>query len=281
MRTLSPYRASSATSTTSTMGSRLSTASRAVVQITERKPALSISLATVAASRPTGIKTKTTPFGVSISSIVPTHQRRLLPFVHRRACENTAKTLEWRSDDNALTAELEFPDGMFVLTASFLQEGECAPHAAIELEIAQHQHAIGEIADVEGRIHRSEHAMLREHQNGKDPELTEVAQQLVHLQDQEALVRHRVQVAIEAVDDHDTRVSGFSAAAYGIGKLARRHFGRVDLLNIDQAVVEALLKRKSQRLGARTHRAASFIEGKDHGFLPSRSGGDRIGKRQR
>ena len=39
----------------------------------------------------------------------------------------------------------------------------------------------------------------------RDAALPEVGQQLVQLDDQEALVRHRVQVAVQAVDDDHRR----------------------------------------------------------------------------
>jgi hypothetical protein len=47
--------------------------------------------------------------------------------------------------------------------------------------------------------------VLREHQNRKHAGLTQEAQQLVHLQNQEAAIRHRIQVTIETVDDDNAR----------------------------------------------------------------------------
>ena len=167
-----------------------------------------------------------------------------------------------------------------MIAASLLHDRKRTPHASIELKIAQHQHAVGEIADVERRIHRSDKAMLRQHQDGQDATLTEIAQQFVHLQNQEALIRHRVEVAVKAIDDHDLSVSVLNAAPHGVGELARSHFSRINLLNIDQAFVEVLFEWQTQRLCARGHRAASFVEGKDHGALVSSCGGDRIGERK-
>jgi hypothetical protein len=64
--------------------------------------------------------------------------------------------------------------------------------------------------------------------------LTEIAQQFVHLQDQKTLVRHRVEVTIENIDDHHLDISKFYAPSNRIVELARRHFGRVDLVDLDQ-----------------------------------------------
>src|SRR3954466_9747186 len=109
--------------------------------------------------------------------------------------------------------------------------------------------------------------MLGQHQDGKDASVTEIAQQLVHLKNQKTLVRHRVEIAIEAVNYHYPRVSTFYAAPHCVGKLARRHFSRGDLLESDQAAVEPILKWKAQRLRTCTHGAAPFVEGKDHRAL--------------
>jgi len=38
---------------------------------------------------------------------------------------------------------------MLVFSASLLHDGKRAPHAAIVLEVTQHQHAVGRMTDVE------------------------------------------------------------------------------------------------------------------------------------
>src|ERR1700722_18753933 len=102
----------------------------------------------------------------------------------------------------------------------------------------------------------------------------------MHLQNQEALVRHRIEVAVEAIDDHDVRIFSLDATPNGVGKLPRSHFGWVDLPDLYQAVIEAFLKWKPQRLGTRAHRAAPFIESEYHRALVPGCGGDRIGERK-
>ena len=46
-----------------------------------------------------------------------------------------------------------------MISASFLHNRQRAPHAAIKFEIAQHQYAIGEIANIEWCIHRPDETM--------------------------------------------------------------------------------------------------------------------------
>src|SRR3954451_18086498 len=104
--------------------------------------------------------------------------------------------------------------------------------------------------------------------------MAQIAQQLVHLKNQKTLVRHRVEIAIEAVNYHYPRVGTFYAAPHCVCKLARRHFSRVDLLEIDQGFVEPLLQRKAQRLPTATHGAATFIEGNNQRALPTPRPGD-------
>src|ERR1700750_1428282 len=105
--------------------SRWSPTSRTVLQITARDPVLSIKPATVAASRPTGIRTNTTPLLVSAAIIgFPRHQRPLFPFVKRRTGENAAKSLKRGADRNAMLAELEFTDRMFMISTSLLYDGK-------------------------------------------------------------------------------------------------------------------------------------------------------------
>ena len=64
---------------------------------------------------------------------IPRHQRCLFAVYTRRTAENAAKALERRAYGDALVTEFEFTDRMFVIAASFLHDGQCAPHAAIEL----------------------------------------------------------------------------------------------------------------------------------------------------
>lgn len=83
--------------------------------------------------------------------------------------------------------------------------------------------------------------MLSEQKEREHAPLPEVAQELVHLEDQKALVRHGVEIAIEAVDDDDPRAVHLNTAPHVCRELARRQFRRVDLLEADEAGVEVLL----------------------------------------
>ena len=119
--------------------------------------------------------------------------------------------------------------------ASFLHDRNGAPYPALRLEIPQHQHRIAEIADIERRLHRAHQPMLRQDQDGDDPELIEGAQEFVHLEDKKTFLRHRVHVAVQAVNDDDPYALALDAFPHPVGEFSRRHLGWVDLLHPDPA----------------------------------------------
>ena len=130
--------------------------------------------------------------------------------------------------------------------AAFLDDGNRAPHPAFRLEIPQHQHRIAQIADIERRLHRSHQAVLGQDQDRDDAELIEGAEQLVHLQDEKTLLRHRIHIAVQAVDDDDAMPSLLDTLANQVGKFAGRHLGRVDLLHPDLARIDMVLQRHAE-----------------------------------
>jgi hypothetical protein len=62
----------------------------------------------------------------------------------------------------------------------------------------------------------------------------------VQLDDEELFVRHRVEIAVQAVDDHDPCLSLLDRAADRVDELARGELGRIDLLHADQPCVDVL-----------------------------------------
>ena len=89
------------------------------------------------------------------------------------------------------------------MAAALLYDRDAAPDGPVELEVAQQHDSVAEVAEVKRHPHRSLKAMLGQDQDGQHPELVEVAQKLVHLENQEALFRHGIEVAVEAVNHDD------------------------------------------------------------------------------
>ena len=57
-----------------------------------------------------------------------------------------------------------------------------------------------------------------------------VSEKLVELGVEELLFGHRIQVPIQAIDDHDLRISLFNRLSDRVHQFARREFRGVDLL---------------------------------------------------
>lgn len=86
----------------------------------------------------------------------------------------------------------------------FFDDGNRSADPALRLEIPEHHHCVTEIADVDRRLHRPHQSMLRQNQYRDDAKLIERTEELVHLQHEKAFLRHRVHVAVQAVDDDDS-----------------------------------------------------------------------------
>src|SRR5581483_7602539 len=163
--------------------------------------ALRKSSAEAGASRPIGAKMRTRQSRSALLIDIVAELRDLIAGVARVAREDAAEARERRAEHDAGAAQAEFADRVLMVAAALLHDGERAPHRSRQLEVAQHHDCVAQIADVERRLHRSDQAVLRQHQDGQHALLAEITQQLVHLQDEEALVRHGVHVTVQAVDD--------------------------------------------------------------------------------
>ena len=111
--------------------------------------------------------------------------------------------------------------------------------------------------------------MLRQNQYRDDAELIEIAQELVHLKDQEFFVGHGVQIAVEAVDHDHARFLLFDSLAHNRGKLAGRHFSWVDLLNDEAASCDMGAKGNAQTIRAGKDGSQSFVECKENSMFPA------------
>jgi hypothetical protein len=149
-------------------------------------------------------------------------QRGFFASVDRCSREDPAEAFKGRAELDPVPGQPKFTDGMFVVSAALLDDGEGATDRAVELEVPQHKHSIAEIADIQRSIHRAHQPVLGQHQDREHAELTQIAQQFVHLQHQEALVGHRIEIAVQAIDDHYSRVVDLHGAPHKMGEFSRR-----------------------------------------------------------
>src|SRR5436309_7369614 len=122
--------------------------------------------------------------------------------------------------------------------------------------------------------------MLRHDEQRDDTLLVEARQQLVHLNCQKPLFRHRVQVTVEAVYNDDARARIVDSAHDSAGELARRYFCRVYLLDVDETLIHIITHVCANACGAGEIRLAYFVEDIDGGVVTSSrsSGGELRGQ---
>src|SRR5690606_7432137 len=90
--------------------------------------------------------------------------------------------------------------------------------------------------------------------------LSQITEQLMHLQCQKATVRHGVQVAVEAVQQHHSGALYLDAMAYRSCELARRKLGWVDLAKVQQSFFQPGFDIQSQCPTACQQRTDAFIK---------------------
>jgi hypothetical protein len=128
--------------------------------------------------------------------------------------------------------EAELADRALVRAAALLHHRDRLPDLAARLEVAEQDHGVDEVARLDRRLHRAaDEPGVRRHEQRRDAALAEVGEQLVELHGEEALLGHRVEVAVEAVD-HDgcARLAPPPPSDRG-DELAGRELGRIDRLD--------------------------------------------------
>src|SRR5690348_702130 len=229
------------------------------------------------ASRPTGARIRTLDPGISADPAVFIGQQwARFTLVNRRAGQDSAEALERRSHLDAARAQPELANGVLMAAAALLYHRERAPDRAVVFEVAQHQYGIAQVTDVHGRVHGAHQSVLREYQQRQHAKLAQVTQQLVHLQDEEALVRHRVEIAVQAVYDDDPRLVALDGFAHALGEFPRRQFRGIYLLEANKAFSHRVVQGQSERPGASLDGAAAFVECEDDGAFAPPGRRDRI-----
>ena len=164
-------------------------------------------------------------------------------------------------------AHAEFANGLLVIAAALLHDGDGLVQLAFRLVVAQQDHAVGEVADVDGRDHvRADQSVLR-HRPGSSPRplVAEVREHLVQVQREEALLGHGVEVAVQAVDDDDSRVVLLDRLADEVRELAGSKLRGIDLLRGDQLVLQRSGQVHADRRGTFEQAAPALVEDEQRG----------------
>lgn len=96
----------------------------------------------------------------------------------------------------------------------------------------------------------------------------------MHLENEEVVARHCLQIGIEAVDHHKADIILLDRIADSAGKFARRQFGRIDLPDLQKPVVDEGLQIHVQGLGPDQQCCKPFVEQEVGSLLAAPHRGD-------
>ena len=209
-----------------------------------------------------------------VTSTLLLQQRLALADINRNAAQHALKTVQRIADGQAAAVDAIFADRRFMRAGALLDDRHRAPHRAQRLEIAQQDHGIGEIGDIDRRLHVADQSVLRHRHEGRRALPVQILQQFVHVQDQRIFLGHRRLIAVEAVDHHGLDLVLVDPPADAMGELARRQFGGVDLLDEQLAAALHRLEIDAESLHARKQQAEFLVEHEQRRLLATRDGGD-------
>ena len=101
------------------------------------------------------------------------------------------------------------------------------------------------------------------------------------MQQQEPLLRHSIQIAVETVDDQDAGLVALDGIAHERGELAWLELRRIDLPHQDLPLVGELLQRHPQRRGAIEETGQALLEDEHGRLLAALRRPDRVLRRER
>src|SRR6185437_13620958 len=128
------------------------------------------SAAAAGPSRPTGARTRTRSLQSAPSAstaLIGVDMEKGVGFalIERRASEDAAEVGERRPDYQPARAQAVLADCILMDSAALLHHRDGATYAPFGLEVAQHQHGIAQVTDVERRLHRPHQSVLRQDKN--------------------------------------------------------------------------------------------------------------------
>ena len=178
------------------------------------------------------------------------------------AAQHALEIVQRRADREAVAADPVLADGGFVRAGALLDDRDRAAHLPHRLEVAQQDHRVGEVGHVDRRPHVAHEPVLGHRQEGRGALPVEVLQQLMDMQDECVLLRHRGLITVEAVDHHRLDRVLVDADTDPVSELTRRQLGRVDLLDEELALPLQRLQVMPHGSGAVEQKPNLLIEDK-------------------
>src|SRR5581483_2344311 len=87
------------------------------------------------------------------SGLWPFHQRLGFSSIHRNATQDALETFECITENQSAICDLELADRILMRARALLDDRNGSADPALGFEIAQQDHAVGEIGDVNGCPH--------------------------------------------------------------------------------------------------------------------------------
>ena len=75
--------------------------------------------------------------------------------------------VEWIAQRNPAIGYLQLADGVLVMAGSLLDDRDRPPNAPERLELAQEHHRVGEVRDIDRRLHVADETVLRDREEGR------------------------------------------------------------------------------------------------------------------
>jgi hypothetical protein len=181
---------------------------------------------------------------------------------------------QWLSDTDAPAPDAELSNGVLMWTGALLDDRHRASHLPGGFEIPQDNNGIRKIGDIDRGLHVAHQPVLRDCQEGGRALPVQILQQLVNVQHEGILLRHRRLVAVEAVDNDGLCLRMFHPVPDPVREFAGRQFGGVDLLDMQEPAFLQLFQVDADTAHPVVEQSQFLVEDKQGGSLAALQRGD-------
>src|SRR6185436_10909729 len=174
-------------------------------------------------------------------------ERSCTSYIAWHARQHALEIVKRLADEQSTFLHLALANRSLVVAAPFLHHRDGLANRTRYLEIAHEDHGVSEVAHLGCYVHRiPEDSVLHQRHDAGDTVVGEKTEQLVDLDREQSLFRHRLHVAVDRIDDDERPFVVFDGVHHLTRKLAGRKFGRLDLGHSQQAGCPRIVHLHSQ-----------------------------------
>src|SRR5262245_10890713 len=126
--------------------------------------------------------------------------------IGRYAAQYALEFLQRLTQRDSIATDAQLSDRIFVRPRPLLDHRDGASDAAEGFEVPQQDDSIREIRDIDGLAHVTDHPLLGDAQESRCALPVQILQQLVQMERDELLLRHRSLISVKAVRSEERRV---------------------------------------------------------------------------